>query len=91
MKLLSTHARVAPCLPLYSLKCDLPVRFISMAGLGPLATFLVREDFRALGEIVLWLGRRGQAQGLPLREHLRGKTARVGDVGRHKAWAYGSV
>ena len=53
-----------------------------IVGMGPLSTLFVGAGFGAVREVVLWLGGCGQAQGLPLRERLRGKTARVGGCGQ---------
>ena len=59
--------------------------------MGPLSTFFVRAGFRAVGEIAFWLGGRRQAQGLPLRDRLRGRGRQHGwgCEGRGKAWHYG--
>ena len=59
--------------------------------MGPLSTFFVRAGFRAVGEVVLWLGGLGQAQGLPLQGRLRRKTARVGGEGGGKAGTCGDL
>ena len=61
--------------------------------MGPLSTFFVGAGFGAVGEIGFWLGGCGQAQGLPVRERLRGKgeTARVGGEGGGRACACGDL
>ena len=55
--------------------------------------FFVRQGFQAVGEIVFWLGRRGQAQGLPVRVRLReeGEDGAGGGGGRGRAGICGDL